>query len=181
MPVMDGIELTQKIRQQNQQVPILAISGFHDFPLVRKAFVSGINDYVTKPINRIQFVTVIRSYLPKEKPKEKTEDVGLEAIFSYIEEHLHEELTLQEIAGAVYLHPQYISQLFRIKTGQTFSHFRMEKRISRAKELLVGSQLKIYEVASLSGFPNFKHFCRVFKEHNGMTPKEYRKFPSKLL
>lgn len=181
MPLMDGIELTKKIRQQNQQVPILAISGFNDFPLVRKAFLSGINDYVTKPINRIQLVSVIRSFLHKEETKEKTKDVGLETIFSYIEEHLHEELTLQEVANAVYLHPQYVSQLFRIKTGQTFSQFRMEKRIARAKELLVGSQLKIYEVASLSGFPNFKHFCRVFKEHTGMTPKEYRNFPPKHL
>ena len=59
--------------------------------------------------------------------------------------------------------------------GVNFSTYMKNYRISKAKELLCGTQLKLYEIAEKVGYSDPKYFSKVFKETTGQLPAEYRK------
>ncbi|WP_139996803.1 response regulator transcription factor [Paenibacillus paridis] len=106
--------------------------------------------------------------------KDKERSV-IEEIASYIEQHPHEEITLQDISERFYLSREYISRKFKQETSGNLSDFIAEVRIKRAKELLANGQLKISQVAELVGFQDEKYFSRVFKKRTNCSPNDYRK------
>lgn len=63
---------------------------------------------------------------------------------------------------------------FKQETGQTPWHYLLERKMERAKELLLGSQLSIKEIAGHLGFANPDYFARLFRRNSGVTPRRYR-------
>lgn len=61
------------------------------------------------------------------------------------------------------------------EVGEPFSVYIRNYRLSKAKELLIGTQFKQYEIAEKVGYTDAKYFARVFKECVGVSPAEYRK------
>lgn len=84
-------------------------------------------------------------------------------------------ISLEEIADKLGITPEYLGTLFREKTGLNFTAYMRNYRIGKAKELLIGTQMKLYEIALNVGYSDPKYFSRVFKECTGMLPAEYRK------
>lgn len=82
--------------------------------------------------------------------------------------------SVDKIAHAARLTPNYFSALFHKHTGQTFSQFLTEQRLLRAKQLLGDINLNISEVASQSGFTDPNYFSRTFKQKFGTTPSMWR-------
>jgi two-component system response regulator YesN len=78
------------------------------------------------------------------------------------------------MAEKVYLSPSYLSSLFKNKRGQSFVDFLTEKRIEKAKIMLLQSDEKIQVIAEATGFTNIRHFNRVFKVATRRTPSEFR-------
>lgn len=93
-----------------------------------------------------------------------------------IQERYAEGVTLDEIADSLHVTTAYLSGQFNREVGQPFSAYIRELRLKKAKELLLGSSLKTFEIARKVGYPDPKYFSRVFKEATGMTPGEYQKF-----
>ena len=81
---------------------------------------------------------------------------------------------MNRVAEHLFLNPSYFSKIFHEKMGDTFSKYLIRLRVNRAKELLKDSTLKIYEVAEQVGYQDFRHFVKLFKEQEGMTPAQYR-------
>ncbi|OCT13407.1 hypothetical protein A8709_17500 [Paenibacillus pectinilyticus] len=98
----------------------------------------------------------------------------IEIVVRYVEEHYAEAITLNMMAEIVYLSPSYLSSLFKSKQGQSFIDFLTEKRIEKAKSLLLYSDEKIQVISDSTGFTNIRHFNRVFKTSTNRTPSEYR-------
>ncbi|WP_169084302.1 response regulator [Paenibacillus sp. PL91] len=96
-------------------------------------------------------------------------------IAKYIEQHPHEDITLQDISERFFLSREYISRKFKQETNENLSDFIAEVRMKRAKELLANGQLKISQVAELVGFQDEKYFSRVFKKRTNCSPNDYRK------
>lgn len=94
---------------------------------------------------------------------------------SMIHEYYMTGITLDEIAERMHLTPEYVGTLFHKELGVTFSTYIKNLRIAKAKELLCGSNLKLYEIAEQVGYSDPKYFGKVFKEATGMLPNEYRK------
>lgn len=92
----------------------------------------------------------------------------------YIREHLAENILLGDMAQLVYVHPTYLSKLFKKETQQNLSDYITQCRMERAKQLLKRPEYKIYEVAEACGFQDAKHFALVFKSYVGCTPRQYR-------
>lgn len=92
----------------------------------------------------------------------------------YIRQHYQENITLNSLAERFFLHPNYLSRLFKEKTGENFVEYLTEVRMERVKELLRNSDRKIIEICAMTGYDNPRYFSKVFKQYTGMTPKEYR-------
>lgn len=96
-------------------------------------------------------------------------------ISAYVQENLHRDLTRDDIAGAVYRNPAYLSRLFRKETGMSLSEYIAQQRIERAKKLLVDTNDKISHIAEGLGYVHFSYFAKLFRKMTGLTPQEYRK------
>lgn len=94
---------------------------------------------------------------------------------SMIHEFYDTGITLEEIAQKLNVTPEYLGTLFHKETGTHFSTYIREHRITKAKELLIGTQMKIYEIADQVGYADAKYFSRVFKESTGQLPADYRR------
>ncbi len=94
---------------------------------------------------------------------------------SMIHEFYADGITLGEIADRLNLTQEYLGTQFHKELGENFSSYIRNYRLSKAKELLIGTQLKQYEIAKKVGYTDAKYFARVFKECVGMSPAEYRK------
>ncbi|CAM4460084.1 response regulator [Paenibacillus tarimensis] len=84
------------------------------------------------------------------------------------------ELTLTALSEKLFVHPNYLSSLFKAETGQTFSQYVTRTRMKHARRLLKETNLKIYQISSEVGYSDQVHFSRVFKSLEGMNPYEYR-------
>lgn len=103
------------------------------------------------------------------------EHLTVKRVKSMIHEFYQTGITLDEIARRLDVTPEYLSSLFHRATGETFSVFMRNYRIQKAKELLLGTQMKLYEIADAVGYSDGKYFSKVFRECTGCLPAEYRK------
>jgi len=93
----------------------------------------------------------------------------------YIRANLDQNLTCEEIARHVYLHPDHLSRLFKKETSQTISEFIAGERLNLAKDLLTMSDLPVTEVALQAGYGSLSYFSTLFRKQTGLNPQEYRK------
>ncbi|WP_276356222.1 response regulator transcription factor [Cohnella caldifontis] len=84
------------------------------------------------------------------------------------------DVTLQSVADHVHLHPVYVSNLFKAETGENFSNYVQRVRMDAAMRLLRRKELKINQIAQEVGYQKPQYFIKLFKNHYGMTPQEYR-------
>ncbi|PZD97406.1 hypothetical protein DNH61_03400 [Paenibacillus sambharensis] len=91
-----------------------------------------------------------------------------------IDKEYASELTLTALSEKLFVHPNYLSSLFKAETGQTFSQYVTRTRMQHARRLLRETNLKIYQISSEVGYSDQVHFSRVFKSLEGMNPYEYR-------
>lgn len=93
---------------------------------------------------------------------------------AYIDEHLDQGLSLQQVAKHVHMNPNYFSEMFKRETGQNYIEYVTRARMRRAMSLLTETPAKISEVANSVGYEDLKYFNRLFKKFTGVTPSEYR-------
>lgn len=95
-------------------------------------------------------------------------------IRTFIDQNLASDVSLQSIADHVYLHPVYVSKIYKLETGDNLSDYVNRVRMDKAAYLLKNGQDKIYEIATQLGYQRPHSFNHAFKKHYGMTPQEYR-------
>jgi two-component system response regulator YesN len=85
-----------------------------------------------------------------------------------------QDLSVKMIADKVYLHPVYLSKIYKAETGEGLGDYMIRMRMERALYLLKHTNKKIYEITSELGYQNPQYFSKMFKKHYGMTPNEFR-------
>lgn len=86
----------------------------------------------------------------------------------------NEEPTVGKIAQSLNYNPHYLTKLVKDETGMTFVGYINFLKIKKAKDMLVNTDLKICEIAYLSGYADEKYFIKVFNKYEKLTPKQYR-------
>ena len=81
---------------------------------------------------------------------------------AYIVDHLDENLTVEQIAIRFHVSYYYLCHLFKKMTKKTINQFRMEKLLEKAIRMLLETDNKISEIATICGFDNFSYFSEVF-------------------
>ncbi len=99
----------------------------------------------------------------------------IEQAIKFMNENYCKNLTLEEIADHVYLSKIYFHKLFVAATGCTPYRYLLERRLSRAKNLLMTTSLSIGEITRECGFSSQSYFNQIFRRELGCTPIEYKK------
>lgn len=101
-------------------------------------------------------------------------DDTIERMKIYTQRNYQKNLTVEFLSSLFYMNSSYLSHLFRKRTGQKYAQYLTSIRMEKARELLITSDRKLYQIAKAVGYDNSKYFFRVFKKWEGMTPEQYR-------
>ncbi|MCA0758090.1 response regulator [Paenibacillus sp. N4] len=99
----------------------------------------------------------------------------IKKVCDYLHSHYRKDLSLTEMAQLANMSISYFSSWFKRCTGRTLVQYIQEIRIEKAKQLLLETQLKNYEIAERVGFATQPYFIRVFKNSVGVSPNAFRK------
>lgn len=102
-------------------------------------------------------------------------DLQLSALFNFISEHYHEDLSLLHLARAANVSVNYLNEFMQRTIGQGPIEYLTRYRIEQARRILECSLDTISQIAINCGFYDASHFIRIFKKCTGITPGEYRK------
>ncbi|MDK8189914.1 response regulator [Paenibacillus sp. UMB7766-LJ446] len=114
--------------------------------------------------------------LRKESENEQNTKRSLliRSIHEFIDLHLASDISLQTVADHVGLHPAYLSAIYKKETGLNLTEYTLQQRMQRASDMLLHSELKVYEITERLGYQHPPYFIKVFKQFYGVTPQEFR-------
>ena len=186
MPEYSGLDLIEKIREKDKNLYIIILSGYGSFKYAQRAIRSGVYRYLTKPTNPRELISVLREIelkiegvnrtVSKSEKKESVEvgNLLIRKALDYIELHYAEKIGLKTLSDALYISPNYFSDLFRRHMKVKFSDFLIEYRLKKACILLKKPEYKVSEIAEMVGFRDSTYFSTVFKKTYNLTPLEYK-------
>jgi two-component system response regulator YesN len=95
-------------------------------------------------------------------------------IKNYIVKMRSRNISLADIANEAYMSPSYMCAVFKRETGQTLNEFIIEDKMNCAKDLLITTKMKIFEIAQHLGYDAPHYFSYSFKHYTGQTPQQFR-------
>lgn len=178
MPKLDGLQVCEKIKTAGLPVKVVIISGFCDFDYARQAFRYGVADYLLKPVNPSDVLRLIQEVVQvpplTAELIEKQERLLIEQVRIWIHDHLHQELSLLDLAHQFHYSVNYLSMLFKKEMGTGFQEYVLACRMQRARHLLLDPALRISDIAQRVGYTNPKAFSIAFRKACGIPPTECR-------
>ncbi len=120
----------------------------------------------------IEFCQYCVKFSVENKMKEKIDLV--EKVVRYVDDNFMETIKIINIAEHFFVNPAYLGQQFAKKKGCSLNHYLNTVRIERAKELLINTSRKIYEIAHEVGYDDPNYFSAKFYEHTGQTASDFR-------
>lgn len=117
----------------------------------------------------IEAAREIMSDLPR-----RGDDMAIRSAVIFIKNNYREHITLREAANAAGLSDAYFSHIFSAVMGIGFSAYVRDVRLDAAANLLKSTDLSIKEICYDTGFGNRNYFTEAFRNHFGMSPREYR-------
>lgn len=97
------------------------------------------------------------------------------AATAFIDQNRDRNLQVRDVAAAVRLSPSYFSHAFKESFGQSAKSYIIERRIARAKHLMLTTRDTLAQIALACGFSDQAHFCRTFGAGVGQTPSRWRR------
>lgn len=118
---------------------------------------------------------LIQSSSTRREPRGvQLRDFYIQEAVTYMEQNYRRDLTVEEIASVCNLNRSYFSKLFKESKGCPPQEFLIRMRLSKAAEMMKTSSVPIGDIAAFCGYPNQLHFSRSFKQHYGISPREWR-------
>ena len=123
----------------------------------------------------------LAAYIVKELRGENEPETEYESgnrkfleLIKFVNANYSQDISAQSLAEKLNLNPCYISQLFKKETGTTFVKYLTELRISRAKELMLKTDMSVNEIGEACGFHDYFYFIKIFKKFTGKAPTVFR-------
>lgn len=95
-------------------------------------------------------------------------------ILNYIDKNYYKNLKLESLAKVFNYNSAYLGKIFKNCTNNHFNDYINIVRIEKAKELLIGGNLKVCDISEKVGYKNIDYFYIKFKKYVGLSPKEYK-------
>lgn len=200
MPGMNGLDAAERIRDMDRDCSIIFLTAFDEFNYAKKAISVKALEYLLKPGNDEEITVVLEEAFriadegkkrrisesaAEEEMREReifddahSEEVRMnvmaEEIRRYIAEHYKEDLSLQDVAGAMRYSDAYFCKIFKKYFNRSFIVYLNELRIEKAKQMLEDAVRNIKDISSEVGYRDSNYFAKVFKRLTGVTPSDYR-------
>ena len=110
----------------------------------------------------------------KTSEKNQQVDFRINQCKEYIFSHLHGKLSTADIAEALHITPNYLSNLFKKEEGITITEYIQQEKIKLVKNMLIYSDYSYSTIAAYLGFSSQSHLGKIFKQFTGMTMHQYR-------
>jgi len=195
IPGGTGLELVGELRKRNRHPAVVLVSGYAEFEYAREAIALGVTEYLLKPVERDRLIEAVEKGLAERERNRKLSlaermvddrlldldrrlpaNGAIRQVMEHVGAHLEEPIGLKEAASIAHMNVSYFSVLFKEQCGMTFREYVIRRRVAKAKELLLSTDLSVEEIAAKVGYRNAKHFVEMFKEQTGMSPARYRKW-----
>lgn len=137
---------------------------------------TNLNDYLSDMNISLEISNLLTQIMKEtvlESNKERnTYDIS--AIKKYIDDNYLKKTSLDDISNIFYINKYYLIRLFKNTYGVTINRYILEKRITKAKELLRFSDLNIKDISIKCGIQDSNYFSRLFKQIEDESPNKYR-------
>ena len=151
---------------------------YAEIPFELQSAVEQLFDNFSDPGNNLYYGSLLSlmAYLTTYKTDtiQSPKDTVISAV-SYINTHISEEISIDDICNAVHMSKCYLCRKFKQVTGQTIMEYILATRLTLAKNMLKTENLSVSEISEKCGFSSTAYFCRVFHEATGTTALKYRK------
>lgn len=204
MPGKSGIDMIRELRDAGVRMEFILLSGYSDFEYARSAISLGVVDYLLKPIDEEQLMTVLRTAIARiekrrsieqlERTAERSEaspdgdaimrlmrqeslhtkDAIIAQTLQIIDEELDTGLKIGTVAERLNISESYLSKLFASQLGSSFKDVLTAARMKRAVKLLRETDLRVYEIATQVGYRDVRYFSNVFRSVFGVNPSDFR-------
>ena len=129
-------------------------------------------DLHTRP--RSDLLANMRQFPPAPQTRGGLPPGAMRRVREYVETQLSENIDLATLAGIAGLSLYHFARAFKQSAGVTPHHYLVERRVSRAQEMLARTEMSLAEIALATGFSDQSHFARHFRQTLGMTPGQFR-------
>ena len=199
MPDIDGYGVLSMLRQKisTLAIPIIFLTAKVSMPDLRLGMDLGAEDYLTKPCNVERFLTAITTRLKRKEELQKCYSLDSNSsnneffftqyklprcskttkVFEFIEANYYRPLELTEVASNLGYSSAYLTNFVRQKTGRTVKQWIIERRMHKARQLLLDTDKAIAQIAADTGYTDTGYFIRQFKQLHGTSPNLWRKSP----
>lgn len=125
-------------------------------------------------ISQVLSLILAETYYREKHNTTQEQNKHVTRIIRYMQKHLEENLTLEEIAQEFQLSKSYLNAIFQKYTKHAPVDFFINMKMKKACFLLKTTDLYIYEVAQAMGYADQYYFSRIFKKVVGVSPKTYK-------
>ena len=149
---------------------------FHMEKLERTAHAEGFANGLYAEILFIEFMILLNRALIAHELGElhaSSYDEKIQTVLTYINDHLDADLSIDTLAGKIYLSKYYLMRKFKQETGYSIHQYITSKRLLAARHLLSGNE-SVTDICYGCGFRDYSTFSRAFRAMFHMTPKEWR-------
>lgn len=179
MPKMDGIELISEVRKLKPQILIYIYSAYGYFEYAQKAIKAHVSGYILKPMRKEAFYEEFDTVLERTDASTKSTFDIVSKAKEYIEQEYANDISLDDIANAAYVTPNYLCYLFKIKTGTTPIKYLNTYRLKCSAAMIENTDKPIKDIMIECGFGSSSYFTTIFKQEYGCTPTDYRNLAGK--
>jgi YesN/AraC family two-component response regulator len=178
MPGIDGFQVLEQLRagERTCRVPILILTGH----LLTLEDIKRLEQYALVTVHSKGLLSdgelvaaMHRSLFGTETLPPHTGALVKRTV-AYLQQHYAAPLTRAQVAGAVGVSENYLSQIFRKELGLSPWEYLTRYRIKQAERLLLGSDESITNIAMGTGFRDPAYFGRVFRKETGRSPTTFR-------
>jgi signal transduction histidine kinase/ligand-binding sensor domain-containing protein/DNA-binding response OmpR family regulator len=195
MPVMDGIELCRKIKNEGttSHIPIILLTAKASLEHELEGLGAGADEYMSKPFSIEMLELKVKKLIEnrkalQQKIQQKFEiapgEIGITSLdekfiqktIKLVEEHMADpEFSVEELSQALAMSRSHLYNKLMALTGKSPIEFIRIMRLKRAAQLLEKSQQSVSTIAYEVGFNSTKYFAKYFREEFNVSPSEYAK------
>jgi two-component system, response regulator YesN len=171
MPVLDGLAAIERSAPSSPGTKWVVATSYGEFDYALKALRLGVTEYLLKPIRPEELAACLErlSLAPGFE-----EDAKLAPVVAYLRRNFNADASVAGAAEIVGLTPNYLSALFRKRTGSTISDYLARLRMDEAGRLIREEGLSVAAAAKAVGYSDLRFFARKFKAVAGVLPSRLK-------